>query len=441
MNMARPKVLVSWYTTPAYIQPFRLSDDQVTFGPKTAPNQPLMMFAGFTPLGRYDLRKYLEANHITADFDLVVVWSDPTETNVPDVSGFDCPKVLCVGDTHHLTTPLQKMVAYAESAPFDFIVSSHNRHHLHWFIEAGFTNVAWLPGLKVRHLARPFRKKRVPAICFVGQHGRYHPRRARLLAGMTARGLPVAIAGDTREGMADLLSSWQAAFNASLNGDLNLRVFEVLSAGGCLLTDRLSEESGLDLLLEEGREFIAYDGLDELTEKAAFLLRNPKAALAVAKAGNSAFVRKMTPRQRASELLAWVFDGHLNALFNGAGDKRYSEKDEHTDFRDRMRVYEELQHLHWELERPAILFSSQIPRRYLLDVLDLRHAVIGVTDWSDGRGIDLKPAMSRRVQISSLSQVTGRLWDRVVTVSGEQIPDDVKYGQRITINRHPARPN
>jgi hypothetical protein len=57
-------------------------------------------------------------------------------------------------------------------------------------------------------------------------------------------GLPLAATTGSREATADVYAESLACFNASLNGDLNFRVFEVLSAGGCLLTDRLAPEAG-----------------------------------------------------------------------------------------------------------------------------------------------------------------------------------------------------
>ena len=57
------------------------------------------------------------------------------------------------------------------------------------------------------------------------------------------------------------------SFNASLSGDLNMRVFEVLSAGGFLLTDRLSPQAGLELLLRPGHDCETYGDAEELLDK------------------------------------------------------------------------------------------------------------------------------------------------------------------------------
>ena len=62
------------------------------------------------------------------------------------------------------------------------------------------------------------------------------------------------------------------SLNISLNGDLNLRNFEILSAKSFLLTDKLSDESGLSLLLENGKDYESYSSIDELIEKLITLL-------------------------------------------------------------------------------------------------------------------------------------------------------------------------
>ena len=313
--LGKPSILVSWYTDPRSIPPFVLSPGQVTIGPKVRPDQPQLMFAARTPIGVYDLKVALESQGLATRYDLIVVYADASHTNFPlNLGAFDCPKVLVVGDTHHLDSPLRRMVEYASDARFDFVVSIYNRQHLRWFSAAGFARVAWFPGLSVRHVPWPFSPNRKRQVGFVGQASTRHMRRSRLIDLLRSSGLPLAVVTGTREVSAQVYAESIACFNASLNGDLNLRVFEVLSAGGCLLTDRLAPEAGLDLLLEEDTHYFAYDTPEELIDKAQYLLRHPDRALAVARAGNEVFVDSMLPGTRAANLLAWVFEDRLDDL-------------------------------------------------------------------------------------------------------------------------------
>jgi Glycosyl transferases group 1 len=368
---SNPSILLSWYTDPRNIPPFVLSPEQITVGPKVRPDQPQLMFAGRTPIGVYDLKVALESQGLTTRYDLVVVYADASHTNFPlNLAAFDCPKVLVVGDTHHLDSPLRRMVEYASDARFDFVVSICNRQHLHWFIAAGFSRVAWFPSLAVRHVPRPLRRDRKPQLGFVGQLGGRHMRRARLIALLRASGVPLAATTGSRDLTADVYADSLACFNASLNGDLNFRVFEVLSAGGCLLTDRLAPQSGLDLLLTEDTHYFGYDSPEELVDKARYLLSHPERASEVARAGSGVFVGSMLPSKRAADLLAWVFEGRLDDLYRPPAREQPGETS--ADLMDRMRIYEALQQLHLERERPRVLFDPAVPPVYRSDAADLR---------------------------------------------------------------------
>jgi hypothetical protein len=372
-----PSILVSWYTDPAAIPPFVLSPNQVTIGPRLRPDQPQMMFAGRTPVGVYDLKAALESQRLPTRYDLIVVYADASGMNFPlNLDAFDCPKALVVGDTHHLKTPLRQMIEYAKDARVDFVTSICNRQHLRWFSEAGHARVAWFPGLAIRHVPRPFRLPRKPQLGFVGQTAGRHRRRTRLIALLLSSGVPLKAGTGSREVSADIYAESAACFNASLNGDLNFRVFEVLSAGGCLLTDRLAEQSGLGLLLREDLHYVGYDTPDELLDRARDLVRHPERALEIARAGNAAFVTSMLPERRAADFLAWIFDGRLDDLYRAPADA--APQATAADLMDRLRIYEALQQLHLEKERPRALFDPAVPPIYRSDAVDLRRLEIVV---------------------------------------------------------------
>lgn len=362
-------VLVSWYTTPRYIPPFDLSDRQTTVGPQAEPDQPKLMFAGWTPAGEYDLLAALESQKLRTKFDALVVWSDASGSNRPlNLAAFDCPKVLCVGDTHHLERPLRGMIDYAKKAGFDFIVSSHNRHHLHWFGEAGFDKLAWIPGLKARHIPRPIKDGRAPQICFIGQWTDFHPRRQRLLEALQKQGVPLLARQAPRETSADLYAGSAASLNVSLNGDLNLRIFEVLSAGGCLLTDRLSRQSGLDLILQNDRDFYGYSSQEELIDKARFLLREPAGALALARAGHRTYTNSLTARHQTDRLLDWVFGDRLDSLYTMEATPTTPGP---ISLMTRIALYETLQDVHRRFEAPRVFLAQELPSVILDDCADL----------------------------------------------------------------------
>ena len=425
------RILVSWYADPRYIPPFVLSDRQVTVGTKSFPDQPAMMFAAFTPPGPHDLKAAVDAARIEGPFDAVVVWADASGLNLPlNLDAFNCPKVLCVGDTQHLKAPLKTMIGYAREARYDFIVSSHNRQHLHWFAEAGFAKTAWLPGLKVRHTPRPFNTSRKPVIAFVGNATEYHARRTRLLEALARAGVPVHATRAPREASADIFASSLASFNASLNGDLNLRVFEILSSGGCLFTDRLSLESGLSLLLEESKEFIGYDAIEECVAQARFLLRYPKLALDIAQAGRRAFTERMLPEQRANQLLSWVFAEHLDELFRAPCPNR-GEAD--APFAMRLHVYETLQELHRVVEEPKILFWNGLSEAYVRDALDLKRLKIFAGSFNNQPVCWNTMAVRKRCTPVERAQLEATHWDCILAPKGAPPPASIRSRHALAV--------
>lgn len=434
-------ILVSWYTNPDYIPPFRLSERQYTTGPNLNPAGPPPAFDAITPQGSYDLQAVVEEQGGPSSFDLVVVWADASRTNLPlNVRAFGCPAVLCVGDTHHMNTPLQTMLGYARQAGFDLIVSSHNRHHLHWFVEAGLPRVAWIPGLKVQHTPRPFTRTRASRLGFVGQFGRFHPRRRRLIEGLQAHRLPLMACGGNRDFAADLYASSLLSLNISLNGDLNLRVFEVLSAGGCLLTDRLAPESGLEAILEPEREFLSYGDLDELRDKLRFHLARPEAALAVAEAGMRAYADRLTPARQIRTLLDWAFEGRLDHLHRSDWDRRPAFNADHKALLPkRIQLYERLQEVHRVEERCQVLFGTDVPASYIADTLDLHRSHPAILTQGDGRAEETRRRLNvlglgRPVDLVSPKEASAKGWNIVVqTTVNPVLPGSIQAGLFLTL--------
>jgi len=340
--------------------------------------------------------------------------------------------VLCVGDTQHCPSPLRKVLDYARHAKYDFVLSSHNRQHLHWFAEVGFTNVAWFPGIKVRHLPRPFEMSRKSCVSFLGNAGAHHPRRWRLLQTLH-RAVPLVAARGSRDYAADMCASSAVSFNASLNGDLNLRVFETLSAGGCLLTDRLSVQSGLNLILKDGEDFAGYDSVDECVEQARFLLAHPDVALKLARSGHGAFVSSMLPERRAAQLLSWIFDGELDELFRcprpPTGDARGAP------LADRLRIYEELQELHRVEESPHVLFTEGVAEAYLLDALDLSRLRLSILI-GDYRA-PLRPEIASRYDRVARDRAEALSWDCVVAADTTGVPASIPRQKLLTVPHVP----
>lgn len=83
----------------------------------------------------------------------------------------------------------------------------------------------------------------------------------------------------------------------------NMRMFEATGIGACLLTDLRSENSEL---FDVDREIVVYDSLNDMVEKAKWLLDNPKRAKQIALAGQKKTLEKYTYRHKAEQLNEYI---------------------------------------------------------------------------------------------------------------------------------------
>ena len=374
-----PRVLLSYNTQAWYIAPPILSPNQVTVGPaRSNGGDNSSDFTIDTPQGHYDLHKLLKDRHIDLSFDLVVVVTDAGSQNFPgNLDSFNAVKVLCVADTHHGHAPIQRIVRYVLMQKFDYTAILYARHHMHWFVESGVGRVAWFPGLLGPLTPLPFRGERVPRISFVGQYANFHPRRKRLIDMMVASGVPFAGGQMVRDRALSFYSDSLASFNCSLNGDLNLRVFESLAAGACLLTDRLCPGSGMDLLLREGEDYVAFETEDDLARKSAIILKNYDATLSIARRGWDRFVCELSGSQRIKALMRWVSGGLIEDKFKPditgfhGVDRRSKKSRVVVPLPARMKLYEFMQDKSKQLERIRVGIDSRLMASLKAEFQDL----------------------------------------------------------------------
>lgn len=300
-----------------YMRPPQLGDTQVNCGPdwgdECAADGRVVSLA--TPVGSYDLAAVASRLPAAQQPDLVVCLVDASWRNVPrNVSAFRCPKVLLIADTHHLSSPLVGMLNYIASESYDRCVLLYDRHHAAFFHTAGVRNLYWFPGLTFPHDDAAVRAartcgKRANRLAFVGQAGRHHPRRSRLIGALEQAKLPLVARPLAQHEGLDFYGASLLGFNASLNGDLNLRVFEILASGATLLTDRLAPSSGLGELLTEGRQCLLYGSSEELVERAVSALAQPTATGAIGAAGAAWFDEHFAQDRRLARFHALAFDG------------------------------------------------------------------------------------------------------------------------------------
>lgn len=327
-----------------------------------------------TPVGDYNLAALLDKLPTDQQPDAVVSLVDAAWRNTPrNLAAFSGPKALLIADTHHLSSPLIGMLKYAATEPYDRIIFLYDRHHLSFFHSAGFNNLYWFPGLTFPHNDETVKaarmNKRSPRIAFVGQSGKFHPHRARLLDALKKSKLSLDQRRLPQRQALEFYGGSSIGFNASLNGDLNLRVFEIIASGAALVTDRLAPESGLFQLFTEGKDIFTYSSADELTERAKHALNQPHETAQVGRAGAALFDQLFNAQVRRTAFENLLVNGTPVPAFAEQAStavRKYFSGD--TDrLLQGMIVYESVQELHRTEEKVRVVITPSVEQ----DVADL----------------------------------------------------------------------
>jgi hypothetical protein len=226
--------------------------------------------------------------------------------------------------------------------------------------------------------AQPFREQsqRERGGIFVGQTGQWHPRRQASVNHVRMAGLPLRQAQVPAKYAARLYSRMQFALNMHLNGDMNARVFEVMSSGGCLITDRQQPQSGMGALFTEGEHFIGYDGDHELVDAIETVLSRPLEAVDIARNAVNLFVERHEPEIRIQQFWDHIC-GRSNSLTRNLGyEPRVAAARDAGPVPldvliERMRVYEFLQEQVRVRSGVRVFYSAGVEPLTVADSADL----------------------------------------------------------------------
>ena len=368
------RVLLATGSPPGYMLPPQLGDEQVNCGPdwpdETGPDGRVRSIR--TPAGPYDLTLVAAKLPPGQEPDIVACLVDSSRRSLPrNLSSFRCPRVLLLADTHHLGSPLIGALRYIASEPYTRVVVLYDRHHASFLMASGLRDLHWFPGLTFPHgdaAVRAARRdgSRASRIAFVGQVGKHHPRRPRLFDALKARGLPLSAQPLPQVEALGFYGASLVGLNASLNGDLNLRTFEILAAGGALLTDRLAPSSGLGSILADGREMATYGSPEEMVERAAHLIAHPGEALAMGVAGAEWFDQNMGEARRRAAFRDLAFDGtHVPGFeFSTAEKTRVYFGGNMNLLLRGMMVYEAVQEIHRLEETVQVALDEDAPAEF-----------------------------------------------------------------------------
>lgn len=313
---------------------------------------------------------------------------------------FDCPKVMKIGDTFHWGDgSLKGIIEYCQRLQCDYHWVYQGVQHLHFFVEAGLKNVFWLPGTPViEHYVPEKPSEKSYDVIFRGSQSDFHVYRSYLLRALKAANIPIDIARKPYHECLDDYPKAKIVFNCGLNGDTNRRIFEVLMAGGFLLTDRLSPQSGVFKLFQEGVHFECYGSEAELIEKINHYLNAPDDAERIAAAGQKMLLEHFSQHDTQQRFYRYILQGDLDDAFTLKHDPRARLENSNStpeDLKLRLEIYQLVQEIHrlnpslnvtyWRGERPQLISDlADLPRVTLTYAND---SLSTIQQWCDQAGV------------------------------------------------------
>jgi len=325
----------------------------------------------FGPPGEFSLPELL-AGCGRGGFDTVIYHTDPAWSFIPRGLNQVADRTAVIfGDMHHTHQPIARAVAYALRERPYAIASAFTRQHLHWFMAAGFTRFLWEPSFFVtptQERLNGFGAKR-HWLTFCGSTSA-HPRRARLLSFLKERVPDFATFQGSRAESGAFINDSALCLNMSLNGDFNMRCFEIVADGGLLVSDRISRYSGFFDLYTPGRDCLVYDSQEELldlvgsrrllTQVAPEIMENARALY------RGRFHPDLVWARFLDNLEKGAFPDHLN------WDDRAASSMSRAQFLDvRIAIYEMAQELHRNHDRLFVDLSPIAKRLTGSDLDDL----------------------------------------------------------------------
>lgn len=257
-----------------------------------------------------NLRRPFEELDIVTDFTPdMAEYADPSASERPDlylwvesVGGYfpenvdmlGCPTACWLIDTH-LNLPWH--LQWAER--FDFVFLAQ-QEYVQKFRDKGM-NAHWLPLACDPEIHAPVVDlPKLHDLSFVGSLS-HNPRRQQLLKGLDET-FGIHCERCWWDDMARVISQSRITFNNAVKNDLNMRVFEALSIGSLLVTDR-APGSGLETLFHDGEDLVIYRSDDELNDVISLHLANPLLQDQIARRGRQIVHNAHTYAHRATDLV------------------------------------------------------------------------------------------------------------------------------------------
>jgi spore maturation protein CgeB len=185
---------------------------------------------------------------------------------------------------------------------FDYVFASQKDGAVR-FRHDGIVNAVWLPFGCDPEIHAKSGSQKIYDVAFIGSDG--WGRRRRLLERLKRRFPNSYIGRASHTEIGKIYSQAKIVFNCNIFNDLNMRVFEALCSGSCLVTN--SDDSGLTDLFIAGKHLLTYSSEDEAISVIEHYLANDAEREGIAQAGRDEVLHKHTYFHRVRTIMETVF--------------------------------------------------------------------------------------------------------------------------------------
>lgn len=215
------------------------------------------------------------------------VFVDPLPDWPIGLEALNCRKIAYLIDVH------QNLPHRLNVSKFFDAVFVAQKGYLGAFKKIGHKNVHWLPLACDPDIHCAPAPARDIDVGFVGKLGQAGTQRHSILTTV----LPQFSTNDysqfqTPSEMAKIYGRSKIVFNASINGDVNMRIFEAWASGALLVTDRI--ENGFGEMFQDGLNCVCYSSIKEAVEKISYYLKADAERERIAAAGHQAAIQNHT---------------------------------------------------------------------------------------------------------------------------------------------------
>ena len=240
--------------------------------------------------------------------DMVIEIDGPGSHHLKGYKNLGIPTAYWAIDSH-LKLNFQKNIAL----DFDYVFVTQ-KDYVDSFKEVT-DNVFWLPLAADPDIHKTHKVNKLFDIGFVGsKNPKLHPKRVQLLDMLSKKYDVLAVENIWGENVAKVYNQSKIGFNKSILGDLNMRVFEVMSCGTMLLTDKIN--NGINDLFKDRKHLVLYieEDIDELVQ---YYLENEDEREKIAQQGQKEVHERHTYDNRMDRMLSVL--GYKNFRYRESG--------------------------------------------------------------------------------------------------------------------------